>query len=379
MDGQVVMVLGPICLVIVVVLSMFLPSETVKKKSHIPASVAECVPEPIRVIIEEKHLETQWVTDLFFADDDPVDWETYHGQGKIKEFVQLQIDVVPNKEGLKLMFIAPKGSGKTTLFRIIAKKLLDKRPGRYLEITPAMVKTKEKLDELMGTLLPGDVLCIDEIHMLNRNNADTLLPAIEDNVFPFDAGMKKLPPAITWIGATTDIGLLPEAFQDRFQILTLQTLALDDLIKILLDMPFPITKEAATEIALRAVGSPRELKRVYKTSRDVAFVREHDEISLEDATEAFRLLDLDEHGLYYQDRKVLEALYNNPKLYAPRADGTRLVRYAHSERAIRALTGLDESLYRDQIEPKLLRQGFITIGTGGRELTDKSFAVYFRS
>jgi len=379
-EDQVMMLAGPIFLIVLLIFMWF----RTKSPPPVRTEEAELTEHneaysvgPLRVIIEERKIDTQWVTDLFFADDDPVDWNTYHGQEKIKEFVQLQIDVVPPKEGLKLMFIAPKGSGKTTLFRIIAKKLLDKRGGRYLEITPAMVKTKEKLDDLMANLCPGDVLCIDEIHMLNRNNADTLLPAVEDNVFPFDAGMRALPPAITWIGATTDIGLLPEAFQDRFQILTLHTLPVDDLVKILKDLPYPITHDAAQEIAVRSIGSPRELKRVYKTSRDVATRDNHKTIDLVDAQEAFRLLELDENGLYYQDRKVLEALYKNPKLYAPRADGTRMVRYAHSERAIRALTGLDENLYRDQIEPKLLRQGFITIGTGGRELTDKTFLVYF--
>ena len=332
---------------------------------------------PLRVVIEEKNVPTQWFTQLFFDKDDPTDWTDYHGQAKVKEFVQLQLDVVPPDEGLKLMFIAPKGSGKTTLFRIIAKKLLDRRGGRYLEITPAMVRTKDKLDELMGSLGLQDILCIDEIHMLSRGNADTLLPAIEDNVFPFADGMRSLPEAITWIGATTDVGLLPEAFQDRFQMLTLQHLPVADLVKILHDLHFPIASPAATAVATRSIGSPRELKRVYKIARDVCVRDSQRMISLGHAMEAFRLLELDSHGLYHQDRGVLQALYKNPKLYAPRADGTQLKRYAHSERAIRALTGLDESLYRDQIEPKLLRQGFLTIGTGGRELTDRAFTAYF--
>jgi Holliday junction resolvasome RuvABC ATP-dependent DNA helicase subunit len=342
-----------------------------------PEHIEESKEKPLRIIIEEERVPTKWETKLFFDKDDPQNWKHYHGQGKIKEFVQLQIDVVPQDEGLKFLFIAPKGSGKTTLFRIIAKKLIEKRGGRYFEITPAMVNTKDRLDDLMVHLGDRDVLCIDEIHMLNRTNADTLLPAIEDNVFPFNEGMRKLPEGVTWIGATTDIGLLPEAFQDRFQILTLEHLPVKELTKILQDLHYPIFPEAAMEIALRSIGSPRELKRIYKVCRDVCVRDKASRIGFNHTLEAFRLLDLDENGLYYQDRKVLRALYNNPKLYAPRADGTQLKRYAHSERAIRALTGLDENLYRDQIEPKLLRQGFLTIGTGGRELTEKAFAVYF--
>lgn len=346
------------------------PPETKAKLSRPSAA-------PLRIVIHDDSPTTQWVTDLCFDKDDPLDWSNYHGQTQVKEFTQLQIDVVPRDEGLKLLFAAPRGGGKTTLFRIIAKKLIERRGGRYIEITPAMVRSKEKLDELMASLKDQDILCIDEIHQLSRHYADTLLPAIEDNIFPFNSGMRPLPIGLTWIGATTDVGLLPEAFQDRFQILTLQALSHHDLVNILKDLHYPITDKAAQAIATRSVGSPRELKRIYKTARDVCVRSREPLIRSTHTQEAFRLLDLDEQGLYFQDRSVLQALYRNPKLYAPRADGTRMKRYAHSERAIRALTGLDESLYRDQIEPKLLRQGFITIGTGGRELTDAAFEVYF--
>jgi len=293
------------------------------------------------------------------------------------EFIQLQLDVLEPGESVKFMFIAPKGQGKTTLFRIIGNKLLEKHSSKYIEITPAMIKTKSKLDDLMGSLETNCILAIDEIHMFNRNLADTLLPAIEDNIYPFEDGMRPLPRGIRWLSATTDVGLLPEAFRDRFNILSLEALTHEDSVNIVSDLPFGITPEAASVLAKRSLGSPRELKRLYSVCKDVARNRESTKIALGDIIETCRLLNLDENGLYQHDRKVLEALYKNPKFYAVRKDGTRPKRYAHSERAIRALTGLDESLYRDEIEPKLLRTGFITIGTGGRELCEKAFRTYF--
>lgn len=318
-----------------------------------------------------------WVTDIFFDEDDPKDWKDYHGQDRLKEFVQLQLDVLRATEGVKFMFIAPKGSGKTTLFRIIGNKMKNLRPSRYIEVTPAMLRSKLKVDELMSSLKPRDILCIDEIHMLSRPIADTLLPAIEDGVYPFGDGMRKLPEGVSWIGATTDVGLLPTAFQDRFHLLALEPLRHEDMVGILHDMSFPISPQAADELARRSLGSPRELKRLFNVARDVAKSRGRGIISNEHLEGTFRLLDLDENGLYKHDRQVLEALVKHPKFYAPRADGTRPKRYAHSERALRALTGLDEALYRDQIEPKLLRTGFITISSGGRELTEKAFQTYF--
>lgn len=321
--------------------------------------------------------DTNWASKIFFDTDDPQDWDDYKGQERIKEFIQLQLDVLPNTEGLKLMLAAPKGAGKTTLFRIIGNKLIRRRGGRYIEVTPAMIKNKKSLDDLMGSLKSGDILCIDEIHMLSRKVADTLLPAVEDNIYPFDSGMRSLPKAISWIGATTHVGLLPEAFQDRFQVVALEPLGTSELKGILLSLGFSIDKASALIMASRSLGSPRELKRTFKVARDVALSKNKNSIDTEVLRKTFSLLDLDEHGLYKHDRQVLEALYNNPKYYAPRKDGTRLKRYAHSERAIRALTGLDEALYRDQIEPKLLRAGFLTISSGGRELTDKAFETYF--
>jgi Holliday junction resolvasome RuvABC ATP-dependent DNA helicase subunit len=83
------------------------------------------------------------------------------------------------------------------------------------------------------------------------------------------------------------------------------------------------------------------------------------------------LLDLDDNGLYGIDRKVLEALFNRPKKYA---NGT--FRYAQSESTLRALTGLDEHYFK-QIESKLMRLNYLTIGTGGRELTSQAIQTYF--
>lgn len=321
--------------------------------------------------------ENSMGSEIFFEEDDPKDWSDYHGQEKAKKFIQLQLDVLKFERGVKFMLIAPKGSGKTTLFRIIGSKLQNKRGGRYIEITPAMMRSKLKVDELMRSLWPGDILCIDEIHMLSRPIADTLLPAIEDNIYPFPEGMRRLPDGISWIGATTDVGLLPVAFQDRFHLIALEPLKHNDMVNILSDLPFQIERDAAEHIASRSLGSPRELKRLFGVARDIALSNGDSVITRDHAFASFRLMDLDEHGLYAHDRQVLEALFNNPKYYAPRANGERPRRYAHSERSIRALTGLDESLYKDQIEPKLFKTGFITISSGGRELTEKALRTYF--
>lgn len=328
-------------------------------------------------IISSRTPHEKWVTGIPFDEDDPRDWSSYKGQEKLKDFIRIRIHVLENHKGIKLLLIAPKGAGKTTLFRLIAKDLIDKRGGRYIEITPAMLKTKKQLDELMSSLQDKDVLCIDEIHMLSRKLSDTLLPAIEDNIYPFDNGMRQLPQGISWIGATTDVGLLPEALRDRFYMLSLSDLGKEEMFAIVKSLSFPITEEACHELISRASGSPRELKKLFTTCKEVCMFLGKEKIDKVVVDKALNLLELDENGLYKRDRSALEVLAKNPKYYAPRADGRRPKRYAQSERALRALIGQDEALYRDEVEPKLLKAGFLTISSAGRELTPKAIETYF--
>jgi Holliday junction resolvasome RuvABC ATP-dependent DNA helicase subunit len=283
--------------------------------------------------------------------------------------------------------------GKTAIARIFADKYLKRWqsgwehpishnrdrpfPGRYIETTPAMFETKQDLDQLMSQVGNFDILFFDEVHMFSRRLADTLLPALEDNMYPFDSGMQKLPNVLGWMGATTDVGLLPEAFRDRFQIVQLEPLELEDLVSIVQLQPLPVEERAAYEIARRSAGYPREVKRVYQRAREVALFNGRESIHAEDAHYAFDLLGLDTHGLYPQERQVLESLFNRPKFYAPRKDGTVPMRYAQSASTLQALTGLDEQLFKE-IEVKLMRLGFLTISSAGRELTDQALATYFR-
>jgi holliday junction DNA helicase RuvB len=217
---------------------------------------------------------------------------------------------------------------------------------------------------------------IDEVHLLSRKLADTLLPALEDGMYPFPDGTRDLPRIMLWMAATTDVGLLPEAFVDRFQLIQLRPLTENELVDIIQLQPFETSKRAARAIAMRSAGYPRDLKRVWSRARDAAVGRGSGVVDLQDALLAFELLGLDEHGLYPVERRILELLWTRPKFYAQRKDGTIPKRYAQSERTIRTIMGLDEQRYA-QIESKLLRLNYLTVTSAGRELTEQSINTYF--
>jgi holliday junction DNA helicase RuvB len=324
-----------------------------------------------------------------FNPGEPRTWDEYKGQLNAKRMLQLSIATLHDEvnQRPRLMFVASKGQGKSALARVYANQFLDawrrghehrgvEFHGKYIEITPAMVSNKKELDDVICSIEPFDVVFIDEIHMLDRKTADTLLPALQENRYPTTNGMIDLPKRFCWLGATTDVGLLPEAFQDRFQLIQLQPLQVDDLVEIINLQTMPTEERAAWEIADRSAGYPREVKRVYAEARKIAVVNNHPLIKINHARTAFDMLGLDQYGLYPDDRRVLSALFDRPKQYARRRDGAIPIKYAQSERTIRTITGFDEDYYRG-IEAKLLRLDFLTIGTAGRELTSKAKSIYY--
>ena len=111
------------------------------------------------------------------------------------------------------------GLGKTTLAMIVAHE-----GGRPLRMSsgPAIQHAGD-LAAILSSLVPGEVLFIDEIHRMARSAEEMLYLAMED--FRIDimvgkgAGATSVPldlAPFTLVGATTRAGLLPNPLRDRF-------------------------------------------------------------------------------------------------------------------------------------------------------------------
>lgn len=301
----------------------------------------------------------------------PHAFDEYIGQEKAKEMLKIYIDAVKLRGDTldHVLLYGPPGLGKTTLSGIIASEL-----GVNFRVTsgPAIEKQGD-LAALLTNLGEGDVLFIDEIHRLNRNIEEILYPAMED--FSLDIIIGKGPAArsirlplqhFTLIGATTRAGQLTTPLRDRFGVLLrLELYTPEELAKIVRRsagiLNIPIDDESALEIASRARGTPRIANRLLKRVRDFAQVKGNGEITLDIASDALKLLEIDELGLDNTDRRMLKTMID---FYDGGPVGLDTLAATIGEEAV---------TIEDVLEPYLMQIGFISRTPRGRCVTKLAY------
>ncbi len=290
--------------------------------------------------------------------------DDYIGQEKIKNNLSVFITAAKNrKEPLDhVLLYGPPGLGKTTLSHIIAKEL-----GSQLKITsgPAIEHAAD-LAAILTNLQKNDVLFIDEIHRLNHSVEEILYPAMEDFSLDFIVGKGpsarnmrlKLQP-FTLIGATTKAGNISSPLRDRFGIIErLEMYTPSELAQIVNRsakiLNVEIANDAVIEIASRSRGTPRIANRILKRVRDFADVKSNGKVDVSIAKEALKLMDIDETGLDYVDRKLLSTMINT---FSGGPVGLDTLATAIGE---------EISTVEDVYEPYLIRLGFIARTPRGR-------------
>ena len=182
-----------------------------------------------------------------------------------------------------------------------------------------------------------------------------------------DARTLNIPlPPFTLVGATTDPGKLSAPLRDRFGILlSLKYYSPEDLLKIVkrtsLALNFPITIDAAYQIALRGRGTPRIANRLFRRVRDYATFEGKSIIDIEATNHAMQALNIDELGLDETDRKILECLIF-------RYDGKPV-----GLSALASAIGEGVENISDVYEPYLVQIGMINRTPKGRVPTKKAF------
>lgn len=145
----------------------------------------------------------------------PTKIEDYIGQKHLLENDGIIKKCLEHNQIFSMIFFGPPGVGKTTLATIISKTL--NLPFREFN---AVVDNKKKLEQLFAEaeLSDGLVLIVDEVHRLNKDKQDLLLPHLESGL-------------VTLIGCTTanPYHSINPAIRSRTHLIELKALAEDDI------------------------------------------------------------------------------------------------------------------------------------------------------
>lgn len=227
----------------------------------------KCAPNPVASV-------TSMATQSLYRRYRPRRFSELRGQDHVVR--ALRNAVINGREGQAYLFSGPRGTGKTSTARILAKVLNCESPvdGEpccecascvsvdngtsydVLELDAASNNGVEEIRDIIETAAmssPGRhrVFILDEVHMLSRAAEAALLKTLEEP-----------PPSVVFVLATTDPQKVSETIRSRVQHLSFHLLPMDELEEyvrtVIADAKLEVTDEAIARVLEQGGGSARD-------------------------------------------------------------------------------------------------------------------------
>ena len=268
-----------------------------------------------------------------------------------------------------LLLDGPPGLGKTTFATCIPREM---QVGVQMT-SGAILKAPRDLVPYLTNAEEHSVLFIDEIHRIPKIVEEYLYTAMEDfrvdiilgdgiNARTHNLWIKPF----TLIGATTRSGMLTGPLRDRFQIREHLGFYSDaELTQIIVrnaaQLNTDIAPQAADEIARRRRGTPRIANNRLRWVRDYAQTKADGIVTMDVTGAALEMLGIDKTGMDSLDREYLQTMI---RVFEGGPVGIDAL--AHT-------MNTSKDTLEDEVEPFLLRKGFVVRTPRGRMVTNKTY------